>query len=69
MKLVSDSGAVMYSGYGGREGKPITDFTGTIDIGNCTKIFTAAPMLQLVEKNKLSLQDMLTSVLPNDTLH
>jgi len=69
LKIANDSGAFYYSGYDGREGKAITDFTGTLDIGSCTKMFTAASILQLVEQNKLSLQDKLTAVLPNDSLY
>ncbi len=69
LRIANDSGAFYYSGYDGREDKPITDFTGTIDIGSGTKMFTAASVLQLIEENKLSLQDKLTAVLPNDTLY
>jgi len=67
-KVANDSGAAYYVGYDGREGKAITDFSGSIDIGSCTKMYTAASILQLIEKGKFSLQDKLTSVLPNDTL-
>jgi D-alanyl-D-alanine carboxypeptidase len=69
IKIANDSGAAYYSGYDGRDKKPITDFTGTIEIGSCTKMFTATSILQLVEQNKFSLQDRLTTVLKNDTLY
>lgn len=69
VKIAGDSTAAYYSGYDGRAGQSISDFSGSIDIGSCSKMFTATSILQLVEQNKLSLQDKLTTVLPNDTLY
>jgi len=58
-----------YSGYDGRKGENITDFNGPIEIGSCTKMFTATSIMQLVEKEKLSLNTKLVDILPNDTLY
>lgn len=60
--------APIYSGYDGRKNMPILDFNVTIEIGSCTKMFTATSILQLVEKNKLSLQSKLTDLLPRNNL-
>lgn len=61
----SDSAQSYYNGYDGRQQKKITDFGESIEIGSCTKMFTASSILQLIEQQKLSLDDQLTSVLPN----
>ena len=58
-----------YSGYDGRKGENLTNFNGLIEIGSCTKMFTATSILQLVEKGKLSLQDKLVDVLPDITAY
>jgi D-alanyl-D-alanine carboxypeptidase len=69
MKLSIQGGKTYYSGYDGRAKKPVNDFKQTIDIGSCSKIFTATSILQLVEQGKLSLYSKLVDVLPNDTLY
>jgi D-alanyl-D-alanine carboxypeptidase len=58
-----------YTGYDGRKDNQITDFNETIEIGSCTKMFTATSILQLVEKKKLSLQTRLVDILPNPKLY
>jgi D-alanyl-D-alanine carboxypeptidase len=58
-----------YSGYDGRSDKQITGFNETIEIGSCTKMFTATSILQLVEKKKISLQSRLVDILPNPALY
>ncbi len=61
---VADSaGARHYVGYDGRADTAITDFGGTIDIGSCTKLFTAAAIWQLMEKGKFRKEDKLTQLL------
>jgi D-alanyl-D-alanine carboxypeptidase len=58
----------IYSGYDGRNKSKITDFNAPIEIGSCTKMFTATSILQLVEKGKLSLQSKLVDLFRNDTV-
>ena len=69
VKITNPSGESYYTGFDGRDSTPITDFSGTVDIGSCSKMFTATSVLQLIEQNKLSLSDRLVSVLPNDSLY
>ncbi|MGB5264932.1 MAG: serine hydrolase domain-containing protein [Lutimonas sp.] len=56
-----------YSGYDGRVGAAITDFTSFYEIGSTSKLFTASAILQLIEQDKLSLDDKLVDLLPHDT--
>jgi D-alanyl-D-alanine carboxypeptidase len=58
-----------YTGYDGRKNTQITNYNETIEIGSCTKMFTATSILQLVEKKKLSLQTRLVDILPNPGLY
>jgi D-alanyl-D-alanine carboxypeptidase len=58
-----------YAGYDGRKDNQITDFNETIEIGSCTKMFTATSILQLSEQKKLSIQTRLIDILPNPTLY
>lgn len=58
-----------YTGYDGRKDNQITDFNEIIEIGSCTKMFTATSILQLVEKKNISLQTRLVDILPNPTLY
>ncbi|WP_194768452.1 serine hydrolase domain-containing protein [Tamlana sp. I1] len=60
--------ASYYSGFDGRTHKKITNFDDLYEIGSITKMFTATSILQLIEKNKLSLDTPLTSILPNASL-
>ena len=69
MKLRDANGQAYYTGFDGRNKQPITDFSGTIDIGSCTKMFTATAIIQLVEQKRLSLDDRLTALLPNPALY
>ncbi len=69
VKTTNNNGISFYSGYDGRTNTAITDFSGTIDIGSCTKMFTATAILQLVEQGRLSLSDKLTKLIPNPTLY
>ena len=68
-KVTDGRGGVYYSGFDGRRKQPIRDFSGTIDIGSCTKMFTATSILQLVEQGKFSLDDPLTRLLPDPSLY
>lgn len=69
IKLSIPAGKTYYSGYDGRTKKPVKDFKQTIDIGSCSKVFTATSILQLAEQGKVSLQSRLVEVLKNDTLY
>gem|GEM_PF-1392990 len=68
-KFTDARGNAYYSGFDGRMNQPIKDFTSTIDIGSCTKMFTAGSILQLVEQGKISLDDHLVRVLPDPSLY
>jgi D-alanyl-D-alanine carboxypeptidase len=68
-KVTGARGDTYYSGFDGRSKQPIREFSRTIDIGSCTKMFTAASILQLVEQRKISLDDPLTRVLPEPSLY
>jgi D-alanyl-D-alanine carboxypeptidase len=68
-KISDGRGDNYFSGFDGRTNQPVRDFSRTIDIGSCTKMFTAAAILQLVEQKKISLDDPLTSVLPDPDLY
>lgn len=69
MKIHAPNGYAYYAGYDGRARQVITDFGGTIDIGSCSKMFTAAAVLQLIEQQKLALDAKLVDVLPNSTAY
>lgn len=56
-------------GYDGREHKPITDLSSEyIDIGSCTKMFTASSIFQLIESGKLKLDDKLFDIFPDENI-
>lgn len=56
-------------GYDGRNNMQIKDFDAEyIDIGSCTKMFTAASVLQLVEEGKIKLTDRLTEIFPDESI-
>lgn len=61
--------AAYYSGFDGRENKKITNFSELFEIGSCSKMLTVATIMQLVEQGKLTLDDKLTTVLPNKNLY
>ncbi len=63
VKVTDPRGASYYSGYDGRTGKVISDFSQPVEIGSCSKMFTATSILQLVEQNKIGLEDKLTDLL------
>lgn len=67
--IANDSIQDHYVGFDGRENKLITDFTDLNEIGSNTKLLTATSILQLVEQNKLSLEDPLTKILPLPALN
>lgn len=58
-----------YSGFDGRNGNRISDFNGPVEIGSCTKMFTATSIMQLAERNKISLQTKLVEILPYPKLY
>ncbi|QQY81805.1 beta-lactamase family protein [Tamlana sp. s12] len=58
-----------YSGLDARTNTKPSEFDELFEIGSCTKIFTATSILQLIEQNKLNLDDRLTTILPNDELY
>ena len=78
-KIADAAGNVYYSGYDGRTNKKITNFHVGIDIGSCSKMFTASAVMQLIEQGKFSLDSRLIDVLPdkrilenlyfNDSIH
>ena len=68
LKVSDPKGNSHYSGFDGRKGERITDFKGTIEIGSCSKMFTATSILQLVEQKKLSLEDRLIDLIDDKTL-
>ena len=68
-KVVDPQGNTYYFGYDGRADKPIRDFSGSIDIGSCTKIFTATSVLQLMEQGKFSLDSRLVDLLPDREMY
>ena len=68
VKVTDPDGNSHYSGFDGRKGERITDFKGTIEIGSCSKMFTATSILQLVEQKKLSLEDRLIDLIDDKTL-
>lgn len=68
-KISRPGQASFYSGYDGRIDQPISDFSKIIEIGSCTKMFTATSIIQLVEKKKISLQTRLVDILPNPKLY
>lgn len=55
-----------YFGYDGRSNVEINRFSQPYEIGSSTKMFTATSILQLMEKDSLSLDDKLVEVLPHD---
>ncbi|MGB5188751.1 serine hydrolase domain-containing protein [Robiginitalea sp.] len=63
MKVTPATGDSFYAGYDGRSGQVITDFNQPFEIGSCSKMFTATSILQLVEQEKLSLEDKLSDIL------
>ena len=68
-RVVDPRGNAYYFGYDGRKNEPIRDFSGSIDIGSCTKLFTATSILQLMEKGKFSLDSKLVDLLPDKELY
>ena len=60
---------VYYAGYDGRTNSIITDFSVPVEIGSCSKLYTAAAIHQLIEQKKFSLSSKLVDVLPNPTLY
>ncbi|MCB0729250.1 MAG: beta-lactamase family protein [Ignavibacteriae bacterium] len=56
-------------GYNGRLQIPVNEFSGEyIEIGSCTKMFTATSILQLIEDGKLKLTDKLTDIFPDEPI-
>jgi len=68
-KIADEAGNVYYSGYDGRTNKKITNFHVGIDIGSCSKMFTATAVMQLIEQGKFSLDSKLIDVLPDKRIH
>ena len=68
MKVTNPAGESHYSGYDGRENQIITDFSNPVEIGSCSKMFTATGILQLVEQKKIGLEDKLTDLLEQPKL-
>lgn len=67
-KVTDAHGNTVYSGFDGRTGVPVTDFSGVVEIGSCSKMFTATSILQLVEQKKLNLDDRLEDILDQPAL-
>ncbi len=68
VKVTDPKGESYYSGYDGREGQVISDFSQPVEIGSCSKMFTATSILQLVEQEKIALEDKLTDLLDTPEL-
>ncbi|HMS66442.1 MAG TPA: serine hydrolase domain-containing protein [Ignavibacteria bacterium] len=69
VQVVDPIGITYNIGYDGRNNMQIRDFDSEyIDIGSCTKMFTAASVLQLVEKGKIRLTDRLTDIFPDEDI-
>ena len=69
MVKVVHNGEVYNSGYDGRKNSIITDFSNPVEIGSCSKLFTAAAIHQLIEQKKISLHTRLTDIMPNPKLY
>lgn len=63
LKVTSPGGMSAYVGYDGRAGQAVSDFSQPIEIGSCSKMFTATSILQLVEQDKIGLEDKLSDLL------
>lgn len=63
-RMVDPWGNAYAFGYDGRKNEKIMDFSGSVDIGSCTKMFTAASILQLAEQGKFTLESRLVDLLP-----
>jgi D-alanyl-D-alanine carboxypeptidase len=68
MKVTGPAGDSHYFGYDGRKGQVISDFSQPVEIGSCSKMFTATSILQLVEQKKIGLEDKLTDLLDQPEL-
>ena len=68
MKVTIPNGESHYFGYDGREDKTIDDFSQPVEIGSCSKMFTATSILQLVERKEISLDDNLSDLLDQPQL-
>ena len=68
MKVTNPVGESYYVGYDGRESQIISDFSDPVEIGSCSKMFTATSILQLVEQKKIGLEDKLTDLLDQPEL-
>ncbi len=68
LKVTSPGGMSAYVGYDGRAGRAIMDFSQPIEIGSCSKMFTATSILQLVEQDKIGLEDKLSDLLDEPEL-
>ncbi len=68
MKVTNPAGESYYVGYDGRESQIISDFSDPVEIGSCSKMFTATSILQLVEQKKIGLEDKLTDLLDRPEL-
>jgi CubicO group peptidase (beta-lactamase class C family) len=66
--FVATKGSVIFEkgfGYKNKSTKALNDSNTIFQIGSITKQFTSAIILQLLEQNKLSLQDSLTKYIPD----
>ena len=68
MKVTGPAGESHYFGYDGRENQIISDFSDPVEIGSCSKMFTATSILQLVEQKKIGLEDKLSDLLDQPEL-
>ena len=66
--IIANKDTKYFSGYDGRTNNVVTDFNALNEIGSCTKMFTATSILQLIEQNKLSLNDPITSIIKDENL-
>lgn len=64
--IATDDDIVLFGGSETKDinGKPVDPYT-TYDIGSCSKVFTAVGIFQLIEQNKLSLNDTLDKFFPD----
>ncbi len=68
LKVTDPAGDSHFAGYDGRVGMEINEFDQAFEIGSCSKLFTATSILQLVEQQKLSLEDKLPDLLDRPDL-
>lgn len=69
LQIADPNGSLYNIGYDGRNKTSFSNFENEyIEIGSCTKMFTATSILQLIESGKLKLTDKLTDIFPGNNI-